>query len=220
MKWSPLWNRRSCVSSKVIIVVLYFLSWVQTNQLQVDFSWNRASTPCAIPAMSFFGTGRLDLPQIDGLRSRSPDAGCVNLPEAGTPSYHVSCLNPKPLAQRQGLYSSETNSSVSSEKIKKLASGSALASGARATVNRTRRSNICIFEGGCRRRAVFGDASGATPRRAVFCAAHRRPTDLDVANRACDSPAGCLRPAYFGVAGGGPQRFCLTHRLPSHVNMR
>jgi hypothetical protein len=95
----------------------------------------------------------------------------------------------------------------------------------RSTAAPARRSNMCRFTGGCRRRAVFGepsgprDAPGASRGGAIFCAQHRRPTDRDVSNWACDHPSGCRRPAYYGTAGAS-QRFCGAHRIPAHVNLR
>jgi hypothetical protein len=177
----------------------------------------------SIPSPSLkFGESRLDLSQFDDLTQREHPIfqDSIQPPNLNSVDFSQRPISLRSLSPRRGSSSLNTTRTDQLNSVEQSLATRSEPFDHPPSSNGPRRSNLCHFDGGCRRRAVFGDPNAKAPRHAMFCAQHRRPTDRDVANRACSHPSGCQRPAYYGPVNGGPERFCSTHRQPSHVNLR
>ena len=197
---------------------------MQASSLEFD-RWSTAIPTYSIPELKISGSAKLDLSQFDGLTQRNQESLIF---QDSMPPQSISSTDMKRrLLSRRSNSSIRRSVSINTSKCDDFlgVEQQAFLSKTRRDhttpcTNVTRRSNICRYDGGCRRRAIFGDPHDKPPRYAMFCAQHRRPTDRDVANRVCNHLAGCQQPAYFGPTDGGPERFCSAHRLACHVNLR
>jgi len=119
------------------------------------------------------------------LATRCPFKGCEKQGRYGTPT--VRRLG----AVRRGLFCAEHRKNGQEDII----------------------SRRCTFEGGCKKRATFGNGT-----RAVFCAEHRDAENkVDLRHGLCTAPL-CTKRASFGTNGRATA--CAAHKLAGDVDVQ